>query len=218
MNDRFSEQRINIKFCMKLGKNASDTCATLSKAYGEKLWKSQVFLSGINDSKRACISESQIKTMLILFFNTKVLFTFSPFHKAKVSTKLIVWKYWRCYVKLCVEKTWTLVQYLDSLPRQRSRSQDPLCQAVSGPKIDYWNRKPTLFIWFGSKWLLAVSKNKFCLKRMKISGYWKHPTKRDDGPERCSTTGVPKMFPTVAASLGWVHRSQRQYFKGDPFQ
>jgi len=37
------------------------------------------------------------------------------------------------------------------------------CQAVSGPKIDYWNGTPTLFPWFGSEWLVAVSKNKVCL-------------------------------------------------------
>jgi len=40
MSDQFLEQGINIKFCMKLGKNASDTCAMLS-------------LSSINSSKRA---------------------------------------------------------------------------------------------------------------------------------------------------------------------
>jgi hypothetical protein len=28
----------------------------------------------------------------------------------------------------------------------------------------------------------------------------------DDGAQSCSTTGVPKMFPTVAASLGLMHR------------
>jgi hypothetical protein len=30
----FSEQQINFKFCVKLGTNASDACAVLSKAYG----------------------------------------------------------------------------------------------------------------------------------------------------------------------------------------
>jgi len=34
MSDRFSEQRINIKFCVKLRKNASDICALLSEDYG----------------------------------------------------------------------------------------------------------------------------------------------------------------------------------------
>jgi hypothetical protein len=44
MNDRFLEQRIKIKFCAKLGKNASDTCAMLFKAYGrEAMKKSSVF-------------------------------------------------------------------------------------------------------------------------------------------------------------------------------
>jgi hypothetical protein len=34
MRDRFLEQLINIKFCVKSGKNASDTYAMLSEAYG----------------------------------------------------------------------------------------------------------------------------------------------------------------------------------------
>jgi hypothetical protein len=34
MCDRFLKQRIKIKFCAKLGKNESDTCAVLSKAHG----------------------------------------------------------------------------------------------------------------------------------------------------------------------------------------
>jgi hypothetical protein len=43
MNDLFLEQRINIKFCVKLGKNASDTYAVLFKAYaGEGMKKSNV--------------------------------------------------------------------------------------------------------------------------------------------------------------------------------
>jgi hypothetical protein len=39
MSDRFLEQRNNIKFCVKLGKNASDTFAMLSEAYGGEAMK-----------------------------------------------------------------------------------------------------------------------------------------------------------------------------------
>jgi uncharacterized metal-binding protein len=49
---RFSEQRINIKFCTKLKNNASDTCEILSEVYGGKAVKSKVFSSGINGPKR----------------------------------------------------------------------------------------------------------------------------------------------------------------------
>jgi len=35
MSDRNLEQRINIKFCMKIGKSASETLAVLAVAYGE---------------------------------------------------------------------------------------------------------------------------------------------------------------------------------------
>jgi hypothetical protein len=34
MSEWFLEQQINIKFCVKLGKNASDTCAVLSETFG----------------------------------------------------------------------------------------------------------------------------------------------------------------------------------------
>jgi len=44
MSDLFLEKQSNIRFCVKLGKNASDTCAILPKAYGEEaMMKSSVF-------------------------------------------------------------------------------------------------------------------------------------------------------------------------------
>jgi hypothetical protein len=39
MSDRFLEQRINIKFCVKLGNNASDTYEMPSEAYGGETTK-----------------------------------------------------------------------------------------------------------------------------------------------------------------------------------
>jgi hypothetical protein len=39
MSDRFLEQRINIKFCVKLRWNASDTCGMLFEAYGDQVMK-----------------------------------------------------------------------------------------------------------------------------------------------------------------------------------
>jgi hypothetical protein len=47
MSDQFLEQRINIKFCVTLGKNASDTFIVFSEAY----------------RFRASTSKSQMKTM-----------------------------------------------------------------------------------------------------------------------------------------------------------
>jgi len=37
ISDRILGQQISIKFCVKLGKNASDTCAVLSEACYEKV-------------------------------------------------------------------------------------------------------------------------------------------------------------------------------------
>jgi hypothetical protein len=39
MSDKFLKQQINIKCCVKLGKNASDTCTMLSEAYGQVVMK-----------------------------------------------------------------------------------------------------------------------------------------------------------------------------------
>jgi hypothetical protein len=39
INDKNLEQRINIKFCMKIGKNASETLALLTVVYGEYAMK-----------------------------------------------------------------------------------------------------------------------------------------------------------------------------------
>jgi hypothetical protein len=44
MSDRLLEQRINIKFCAKLGKSASETLQMLTKTYGaDAMKKSSVF-------------------------------------------------------------------------------------------------------------------------------------------------------------------------------
>ena len=39
MNDKNLEQQINIKFCVKIGKSASETLAPLTAAYGEYTMK-----------------------------------------------------------------------------------------------------------------------------------------------------------------------------------
>jgi hypothetical protein len=39
ISDLFLEQRINMKFYVKLGNNESDTCAMLSEAYGGEAMK-----------------------------------------------------------------------------------------------------------------------------------------------------------------------------------
>jgi hypothetical protein len=39
MKDQFLEQEINIKFCVKLGKNATDTCAMLTNVHGGRSYE-----------------------------------------------------------------------------------------------------------------------------------------------------------------------------------
>jgi hypothetical protein len=83
ISDWFLQQRIDNKFCVKLGKNESDTYALVQcspRIMGEKLRKGHVFLNGISCSKRARMSKSQMTTMLITFFDIRgiVQFEFIP--------------------------------------------------------------------------------------------------------------------------------------------
>jgi len=102
-----------------------------------------------------------------------VLFTLNSFLKAKQSARLIMWKYWNGYMNLCVGKG----LYLGPNVGFSTMTIPQLTKVLSSsfwPKYPLlkWNTYP--IPWFGSEWLLAISKNKICLKWTKISGYWKH--------------------------------------------
>jgi hypothetical protein len=70
---------MNIKFSVTLGKIVTLVSCS-QRPVGEKLWRSQVFLSGINSSYRVRMFKSQMETMLIIFFDVKgiVHFEFIP--------------------------------------------------------------------------------------------------------------------------------------------
>ena len=52
MNDKNLEQRINIKFCVKIGKSASETSASLTVAYGEYAMKKLSVFNGTGGSRK----------------------------------------------------------------------------------------------------------------------------------------------------------------------
>jgi len=66
----------------------------------------------------------------------------------------------------------------------------------------HWNGTLTLFPWFDSEWFLALSKNKVYLMGLRFQGNWRYQKKKCNDTEGYSTTGVPKMLQTAAASLG----------------
>jgi hypothetical protein len=61
----FEEQRVWVKFCYKLGKNFTETFQLLNQAYGEDCMK------GSSGPKKARMSRSKIKVMLVVFFDWK---------------------------------------------------------------------------------------------------------------------------------------------------
>jgi len=138
-----------------------------SRLMGEKIWISQVFfffLSGIKGSKWVS------RTWNMMKWSSKII---KNRWKCWKNENFLQWD--RCLStramavqlnldKETVKKAWTLAQRLGSPPWQCSSSQGALCQAVSGPKIYYWNITLNLFPWFDSKWLVVISKNKACLK------------------------------------------------------
>lgn len=52
ISDQNLEQRMNIKFCMKTGKSASDMLALLTLTYGECIMKKLSFFNSIGGSRK----------------------------------------------------------------------------------------------------------------------------------------------------------------------
>jgi hypothetical protein len=160
-----------------------------------------VFVTGIKGSKSVARMWKMMKTVLITFFDIRHIHSFiHSFHKASQPAKHIIWKYWSSYVKLCIEKVLNfglMIRFTTvTMPWLTSHS----LSSSFWPKnrLQKWNTYPLPLI--GSEWLLLISTNKVCLKGTKISGYWRHP--KNVMALKTFTTGVSKMFLTVAASLG----------------
>jgi hypothetical protein len=162
MCDWFLEQQINIQFCVKLGKNASDTCAMLLRLMGEKLWKKSSVSElhkWFKESLHVEITSEDNAHHFLQYQGHCSLWIQSTRPNSQSSllcgnTEEVMWS---CTLK----KAWTSINDWILI---KKNSQSTLCQAVSGLKINYWNVTPTLFPLLGSKWLLAVSRNKACLK------------------------------------------------------
>jgi hypothetical protein len=102
--------------------------------------------------------------------------------------------------KETMNKAWTVAQRLDSPPWQCSSSQATLSSSF-WPKNRSLKRytQPIFLIWLK---MTSVLKNKICLKGWRFQDI-EGIKKSEYGPESYSTTGIPKMFPTVGLSA-WL--------------
>jgi len=174
-------------------------------------WKQKKVFNGNRqhpyDPRKLAHRNHKWKQCLSLSSVSRVLFTCNSFHKASQPSLLCGNNeavMWSCAQK----KAWTLAQQLDFPPCQCSSSQGGLLSSFwPENRLLKCNTHPFPLVWL--QMTSGCSKNEVCLRGMKISGYWRHPNKCDDCTESCSTTGVPKMFLTVAASLGSVHSCSR---------
>jgi len=201
MSDWFLEQGINIKFCVKLGKNASDTCAVLSVWSQKQMTKFAMETANISTTQESLhvqIINEDIAHHFLLISRIMLCLNYSTRANSQPSLlckniEAVMWS--SAYKKL---ELWlhSWILHHDNAAAHKCSLSSSFCPKN---RLLKWNTHCILLI--GSEWLLAVSKDKVCLKGAKISGYWKHPKKVWQGTRSCSATGVAKMFPTVALSL-----------------
>jgi hypothetical protein len=145
MSDRFLEQRINTKFRVQSGKN--------KKLMGEKVWKIQVFLSGINGSKRVKVVAQDLTEPMKMLKNLRAS---GAFRCLSIRAMCVQLKFWQRNSSMCRKRPelrpndWIL--HHDNAPAHKTLS----VKQFLAQKIHYWNGTPTLFPWFGSEWLLAI--------------------------------------------------------------
>jgi hypothetical protein len=149
------------------------------------------------------MSKSQIKTMLISFFDIKgnVHFEFVPqglpiSHSSLLcgNTEAVTWN---CAYK----KAWTLAQRLDSSPWRYSSSKGAIKQFLAHESINEMEHPPCSPHLAPNDFRL-FPKLKSALKGQRFLDFQYIQNKCQDVSKSYSTTGVPKMFNTVAACLG----------------
>jgi hypothetical protein len=137
-------------------------------------------------NNKVCMLKSQMKTILITFFNNKntVHYELIP-QNWTVNQAYHVEILKQLHKAVCKKKKGLNFGPTIGFSTMAMLQLTRCYQAVPGLKINYWYRTPALFPWFGSKWLL-FAKVKSAL--MNISGYWRHPNKCDKSTESYSTT------------------------------
>jgi hypothetical protein len=203
--DKNVEQRIQMKFCLKIGRSASETLALLTVAYGEyAMKKSTVFewhvSLAVQDHARVFLRSQGDCSLWIHFTWTNgestVLFG-SGDKVTEISSE---------------EWTRTLSWQVDSPSWQWSSAWCARSSRVPGQEIHYKNGHSILFTWFSSLRFWALSEINKCPEGTKICRHSWHLTQCDNVTERSSGRRFWRLFPAVTSASHEVHSFTRWAF------
>jgi len=134
-----------------------------------RLWKSQVFLSGIKISKRVTRTWKMMKEVVIPD-HTELMKMVKRFRIWCIQTvnQVYYWKFWSSYMELCAEKCLNFGPKIGFSIITKLQLTGHCLSNIFWPKNQLlnWNTHPVSLILL--QWLLALSRNKVCLKGMKI--------------------------------------------------
>jgi hypothetical protein len=171
----FLEQQINIQFYVKLGKNASNTCAVLSEAYGGEAMKKWSVSEWHKQFKELACWNHKWRQYWSLPLISTVLFTLKPFHKAKPSNQAYYVEVlkWLCEtVHRKRPEIWpnNWILHHNDAPAHKVLYVMQFLAQKTITEMKHPSCYPDLVL--NDFWLFP--KIKSALKGMKISGYWRH--------------------------------------------
>ena len=164
--------------------------------------------------KKACISQSEVKNMLVCFCDHKGIVHYEFIAQGQMVNQ-------HCYLEVltrlqeCVWRKrpglwpnkWIL--HHDNAPAHDALKSSWVC----GQELHYKNGPFILFTWLSPLWFLALSKIEKCPEGTKICWPFWHPMQCENVTMRYSGKRFSRLFPAVAPSSHKVHSFTRRVFR-----